>query len=240
MWGGIPPRACVIGLFVTLCSLSARADLRTVTFSNPSGVPTGHNPDTGGILTPTSQNFSENGIHVEAFWAPNVPDTHRWPSGFRPDAHFHHLENGYETSHGFRTSTAVSTGDIQGVYLTMQDGHFFDLESLDYRLLSPLQSTNILVSTDFDPFNPTTAQFTPFAVTVHPTFTTLNLGDAFDHVTHLFISSDLGGNPLNRIRWDNIVINHHTTSTAFVPLPNAAILGGLGLGLVACVRRGRR
>ena len=227
----------MLGGMVLALGSSASANLHTVTFSNPPGVPTGHLPDTGGVLTPTSHNFVEDGIHAEAFWVPNVANTHVWPAGFRPDAHFHHLENGYETSHAFQTTTPSPNWDTQGIYLEMEDGSSFDLISLDYRLVRIPAGTSILISADYDPMQPTLAQFTAFSVTQQSTFSTLNI-DGFDNVDHLFISSVLGVSQLQNIRWDNIVVDRHN-NTSVVPLPAPAILGAAGLLLVPFARRAR-
>jgi hypothetical protein len=213
--------ACA-GVLVVWAVPQTLGDLRTVTFSNPPGVPSGHLPDTGGILTPTSQNFVESGVHVEAFWAPNEL------TGFRSDAHFHHLEDGYETSHGFRD-------DRQGLYIRMVDGSSFDLVSLDFRLLSLPAGTDILISSTFDPLQPADPQFTAFHVSQSSSFSTLQI-DGFENLTQVFISSVLSANQLERVRWDNVVVDPHI-STAAVPVPAPLLMGALGLGMVAWGRR---
>jgi len=228
--------AAVIGF--SLVASAASADLHTVTFTNVTGVPTSHNPDSGGRLMPTAHNFVEAGVHMEAFWVPNAFDAWQashWSTGFRPDAHFHHLENGYETSHGFSSHPTLPGRDLSGFYLEMEDGGTFDLVSLDYRLLSLPQGTNLWISTDFDPFNPSASDFTLFSVGQQSTFQTL-LINGFTGLDHVFISADMGTNGVQRVLWDNIVLSTPVTAST-APIPGAVILACVGFGLTRFARR---
>jgi len=218
---------------ISAASAPVRAGLHMVTFSNPPGVPTGHLPDTGGILTPTSHNFVEDGVHVEAFWIPNAANLSRWPAGFRPDAHFHHLENGYETSHGFATDPSVTFGDVQGLYLEMIDGSSFDLVSLDYRISSLPSGTSVRIGTELNPLDLASTPLTSFALTQQTGFRTQSV-TGFDNVQSLFITGLLSTNQQERVYWDNIIIRTHSA-----PIPGAAVLAGAGLALVHRLRRRR-
>lgn len=201
----------VIVLFTSIqVATTVRAELHTVTFSNPAGVPTSHNPDTGGILQPTCHNFVEDGVHAEAFWVPNVMTTYfiqHWPTGFRPDGHFHQLPNGYETSHGFATDTSSSTPDVSGIYIQMADGRPFDLVSLQYRLLNMPAGTTFRVGTNYDPMNAANSNFVTFNLTSQTPFTTFNFGNAFLQVNRVFITAFMTTDQQKRVLWDNIVVN---------------------------------
>ena len=53
-------------LFVVASANAAVEVFHTVTFSDPPSVGSGHTPGVGGRLVSTSQNFREDGVHVEA------------------------------------------------------------------------------------------------------------------------------------------------------------------------------
>ncbi|MBJ22497.1 MAG: hypothetical protein CL933_24060 [Deltaproteobacteria bacterium] len=169
----------------------------TVTFSNPASVGDGHAPGVGGRLFATSQNFVEDGLHVESFWVPN--DTPDFVQG-----HFHDLEEGYERSHGFESTPGLGP-DRQGIYLERVDGGAFDLESLDYRLGGILTATSILISPTYDPSLPITGQFTEFAVVDNPDFETLAFSQ-FEGVTALFVLPAITENQSERVDWDDFVV----------------------------------
>lgn len=177
---------------------SAQAQFHTVRFLDPTAVPTGHLPDTGGILHPTSHNFQEDGVHVEAVWAPS---THE---GFI-QGHFHHIENGFETSHGFGDADAEGWYDLQGFYLKMVDGRPFTLISIDYRLRVDLQNTDILATAELDPIQSFTGQFVHHPVGRFSTFKTLTFS-GFENLDHVFVSTVLAFNNTDQIQYDNIVV----------------------------------
>lgn len=194
-------RGCAVVLYLALAvaaGSSARAQLHTVRFLNPNAVPTGHLPDTGGVLIPTSHNFQEDGVHVEAIWAPS---TH---IGFT-QGHFHHLEYGYETTHGFGDPDDEGWYDLQGFYLRMVDGRPFTLVSIDYRLRIDLQTTDILVATTLDPTLSFTGQFVHQPVGRFAGFRTLSFS-GFEDLNEVFISSILTSPNRHQIQFDNIVV----------------------------------
>lgn len=193
-----PVRIAVCAISVVLSAASVRAEFHTILFLNNPPVPTGHLPDTGGILIPTSHNFQEQGIHVEAIWAPS---TH---VGFT-QGHFHHLENGFETSHGFGNADAFGWHDLLGFYIKTLDGRPLSLRSIDYRLRVNLLNTDILVSPTFNPTQPFGGQFQHFPVGRFSTFKTLNFTQ-FENVNQVFISSILANPNGDLIEFDNIVI----------------------------------
>jgi len=94
-------------------------------------------------------------MDVELLWA--FGDLTGFQTNPGNPAHFHHLENGYETSHGWQ-------GDFQGLYIERLDGSPFDLLSIDYQLAETLNATSLLVSTTFDPTQPIVPQFTAYDV----------------------------------------------------------------------------
>jgi len=168
-----------------------------VTFSDPASVGDGHEPGVGGRLEPTSQNFVEDGMHVEAFWVPN--DQSSFVSG-----HFHELSDGFETSHGFESSPGLGP-DRQGIYIERVDGGTFDFESLDYQVAGTLTSATILVSTSYDPALPIGGQFTEYAVSLAPGFETLDL-QGFEGVSQVFVLPELSEDSAEQVRWDEFVL----------------------------------
>jgi hypothetical protein len=176
----------------------ARAEFHTIRFLNDPPVPTGHLPDSGGILISTSHNFQEEGIHVEGIWAPS---THVGLT----QGHFHHLENGFETSHGFGNADAFGWHDLLGFYIVTLDGRPLSLRSIDYRLRVNLLNTDILVSTQLDATQPFGGQFLHFPVGRFSTFQTQSFTQ-FENVNQVFISSILADPNGDQIQWDNIVI----------------------------------
>jgi len=168
-----------------------------ITFSNPATVGEGHEPGVGGRLFTTSQVFTEDGMHVEAFWIPN--DSSDFVQG-----HFHSLETLFESSHGFESSPGLGP-DRQGFYIERVDGGSFDLESLDYRVGGTLSAATLLISPTFDPSLPTAGQVIEFPVVADPDFQTLEFTQ-FDDVTSIFIFAQLTEDQLERIDWDDLVI----------------------------------
>jgi hypothetical protein len=198
------PRACFwICAFSLICALEASAQqTAVVTITDPVGVPPSHDPDTGGILVWESQNFAEAGMHVESVWVPN------WIQGGGPlefaQGHYHHVENGYETSHGFASGNPSFGPDRQGFYVEREDGGPFDLESLDFELRGAIVATDILIGTDYDPSLPAPGQLTAFPVAGQGGFQTLPV-TGFEDVTRVFVIPMLGtvNNP-DVIRLDNL------------------------------------
>lgn len=188
----------LVGALSVLGSSLASAQFHTVSFDDPTAVPSGHLPDDGGIIEPTSHNFQEDGVRVEAFWAPS---TH---VGFT-QGHFHHLENGFESLHGFGDADAEGWYDVQGVYLKMADGGLFTLVSVDYRLRVDLQVTDILTTTGLDPTRPFGGQFVHQPVTRFSTFKTFEFA-GFENVSEVFIASVLATANEEQIQFDNIVV----------------------------------
>ena len=183
-----------------------------ITFSNPPSVGAGHTPSLNGRLIPTSQNFTEEGMHVEGFWAPN--DEPNFIEG-----HFHNLDNGFERSHGFESTPGMGP-DRQGIYIERVDGGLFDLERLDYRLGGGLLATSILISPTYDPSLPITGQFTEFPVVENPDFETLSFSQ-FTDVSSLFILAIIVDPLTHRVDWDDIVIRTDDVMT----IPPVAVAG---------------
>ena len=177
-------------------------DTAVVTITDPVSVPPSHDPDTGGILVWESQNFAEAGMHVESVWVPN------WIQGGLPlefiEGHYHHAENGYETSHGFASGDPLLGPDRQGFYIEREDGGPFDLQSLDFELRGAIVATDFLIGTDYDPTLPAPDQLTAFPVAGQGSFQTLPI-TGFDDVTRVFVIPVLGtvNNP-DVIRLDNL------------------------------------
>ena len=197
-------RAC---LSILVCSLLAAVpalaqQTAVVTITDPVSVPPSHDPDTGGILIWESQNFAEAGMHVESFWVPN------WIQGGGPkefvQGHFHHMELGYETAHGFASGDPSFGPDRQGFYLEREDGGPFDFQSIDFELRGSIVATDILVGTDYDPTLDPYTQLTVFPVAGQGGFQTLPI-TGFDDVTRLFVMPILGteNNP-DVVRLDNL------------------------------------
>ncbi|MGI9431359.1 MAG: hypothetical protein ACR2PQ_04055, partial [Myxococcota bacterium] len=158
-------------LFLIVAVSASGQQTAVVTITDPVGVPPSHDPDTGGILVWESQNFAEAGMHAESFWVPN------WIQGGGPlefvQGHFHHVELGFETSHGFASGDPLLGPDRQGFYIEREDGGPFDLLSLDYELRGSIVATDILIGTDYDPTLPAPGQLTAFPVAGQGGFQTL-------------------------------------------------------------------
>jgi len=138
-------------------------------FDSPAvdGVPTGHMSDPGldGILAGGNQNFQEDGIHVEGWWAGTKPRS----DGTIDSIYFTDTNNGghlhdvgppdllgYERSHGWDRHVDSVNGetvpDISGIYIQLVSGGAFNLDSLDWDLLgTSLRETEIWISSTFDP-----------------------------------------------------------------------------------------
>ncbi len=171
--------------------------LSIATFSNPASVGSGHTPGVDGALVFDSQNFVEEGLRVEGFWAPNDE------TGF-VRGHFHQLWRNYETSHGWESSPGLGP-DRNGIYISRVDGGAFDLISLDYQVQGVLSAARIWIGTSFDPTLPPGPQLTAFDVLAEPDFETLQI-PGFTGVTQLFILAELSEDDQERIAWDNLVM----------------------------------
>ena len=169
-----------------------------VTITNPV-LPLLGGPDVDGRLVPTSQTFQEGGMHVESFWIKNNGTT------FVP-SHFHlHVNNQYETTHGFATVPGLGPTDKLGFYIEREDGGLFDLNSLDYRLKQQTLATDMMIGPSLDPSLPVGPQLTHFPVVKQPAFQTL-MTPGFTGVDHLWLVWELGESvELNQAETDNLV-----------------------------------
>ncbi|MDP6410736.1 MAG: hypothetical protein QGI46_15275 [Planctomycetota bacterium] len=192
--------------FCSLAALGAFAPggapvVRKVTFSDPPGVPTGHLPMDGGRLFPTSQNFIEDDVFVEAFWLRNSWDAF-------DQGHFHHLELLRETFHGFETDTGFGP-DEQGVYLELAEGGVFDLISFDYRAdysqsgQAEVFDVHLQVAPDLDPTAPV------FPITLPAiedgNWHTLAIPGVWD-TEQVFLTATMGLTAVDQMRLDNVVV----------------------------------
>jgi len=192
----------ISALFLIFAVSASGQQTAVVTITDPAGVPLSHDPDTGGILVWESQNFAEAGMHVESFWVPNFTQG-GGPLEFM-EGHYHHMEQGFETSHGFSTGDPLLGPDRQGFYIEREDGGPFDLESLDFELRGAIVATDILIGTDYDPKLPAPGQLTAFPVAGQGSFQTLAI-TGFEDVTRVFVMPVLGTvNNSDVVRMDNI------------------------------------
>lgn len=182
------------GLSIAIVAPHGKAQVNTIVFDNVAGVPSSHHPQAGGYLHPDSQNFQEAGMHIEIFWVPNNG------SSFI-QGHFHHVENNYETSHGFETGSGFGP-DRQGLYIRRLDGAKFDLLGHRYRNNHGVVNT-MYVTGVFDPAVAGYGQFTPVGIGPGTLWQEVEL-DQFQDLDELFLLTDLGTSPSHHFSWDDI------------------------------------
>ena len=171
---------------------------------------------TGGYLHPMSQNFQENGNHVEIFWMPN--DETSFVQG-----HFHHVELNYETSHGFQSASGLGP-DLQGPYVRRLDGGEFDVLGLDYR--NRHQVATHLFFSEEAPTVPSLATFTSVPIATSPLWQTIKF-EQFQDLDQLFLTADLGTSASSHLYFDNILIG--VASDLLVDsFDSSALNGGTG------------
>ncbi len=220
-------RSICILCFCALAALGALPPggspvLRTVTFTDPPGVPGGHLPMEGGRLFPSSQNFVEDGVFVEAFWLRNS-----WEEF--DQGHFHHLELLRETFHGFETDTGFGP-DEQGVYLELAEGGAFDVVRLDYRAdysqspNSVLEDVHLQVASDLDPAAPVFGFLAP--AVEDGEWHTLDVSGVWD-TEQAFLTATMGLSAVDQMRLDNIVVAQ-AEDVAHDDFESAAFDGGTG------------
>lgn len=182
-----------LGALIVLACPQAIGQIRTVAFDNPN-VPPGHDPQAGGLLNPLSQNFQEDGMHVEGFWVRN--NETEFEIG-----HFHHADFGYETSHGFETIAGLGQ-DLQGLYIKREEGGTFDLLGLDYMNVHGI-AQNVMVATSLDLSQPWWPQFTQIPVGAGMSWQTVDFTQ-FQDITEVWLIADIGLIPNHHFRWDNV------------------------------------
>ena len=214
-----PRRSTTLGCLLCLIgsATATRGDQRVITFADPTIESGGDHIGVGGRLVETDENFVENEIWVEAWWAqldnPNSSKDAEFISG-----HFHVASSPdwHIIQHGHSPSFE---GEYQGFFIEALDGRPFTLISIDYRLLTtdsgaPPFDTELLVATQLDPLLPIEDQSTAFVISSATDFSTLQFSQ-FSDVTRIYISVTLG--PVQeRLLWDNVVIDL-SGCTAAVP-----------------------
>ncbi len=206
-----------LGLGLVVAAPHCAAQLSTVHFDNVASVPSGHLPMTGGLLHPTSQNFQEEGLHVESFWVPNNARTF-------VHGHFHHVENGYEGTHGFATAAGLGP-DRQGLYIRRQDGAAFDLLGHRYRNRHGA-ATVMYITGSLDPAVPGFGQFTAVPVGRGTLWQAAEVTQ-FQDITELFMTSDLGTSSSQHFYWDDIRTGV-ASDLVVDPIEGSALAGGTG------------
>ena len=192
-----------------------------------------------------------NGIRSTAFWANQVGT----PAGaFFDHGHTHIAPNYSGRADGQNEMLHAWTGDLQGIYITLDSGASFDIVSIDYSIsvrefsdpgLARLgwaadpAHAQLLLSTAFDPTaSDLESQWTQFEVddfgappspvNYAPWFTRQISG--FNGVNGVFIATTAG-----MLQIDTLVIDVGTTTP--IPEPSTAVLIGLGLIGIAGRRR---
>lgn len=207
----------LVVLAVTLVAAITPAQVTTVEFVNTSGVPSGHTPMTGGLLHPESQNFQEAGMHIEAFWKRN--DETEFDHG-----HFHHVELGWETTHGFQSTSGLGQ-DLIGVYIRRVGGGTFDFLGLNCRNKHD-GAQNLMFTGAYDPALPWAPQFTFEPVGPGTFWQQID----FQHVQDLdglFITADIGLISNQHFYMDDVRIGF-ASDVVTDPLEDASFTGGAG------------
>ncbi|MGK7954971.1 MAG: PEP-CTERM sorting domain-containing protein [Crocosphaera sp.] len=219
--------ALVTGIFTEAKAAVIEFDADTYAFSN-SNTCTSQLPDMGGKC------FLEDGFNVEAFSALQIGS----PTAFYSEGGHFHSRNSYEAQH-------YSDGDrLLGVYLTLENGGLFSLESLDYQLRDNTRAidgystndTKVLISTNFDPMEPVLGQFQEYSLgsELPDMFETLTLSE-FENITQLYIASS------GDVNFDNINLTTTETPEENTPISipeSSTLVGLLTLGTMGfCFKR---
>ncbi len=219
--------ALVTGIFTEAKAAVIEFDADTYAFSN-SNTCTSQLPDMGGKC------FLEDGFNVEAFSALQIGS----PTAFYSEGGHFHARNSYEAQH-------YSDDDrLLGVYLTLENGGTFSLESLDYQLRDNTRAidgystndTKVLISTNFDPMEPVLGQFQEYSLgsELPDMFETLTLSE-FENITQLYIASS------GDVNFDNINLTTTETPEENTPISipeSSTLVGLLTLGTMGfCFKR---
>jgi len=202
-------------------------------------------PDPGGDQHGPYAWVESNGIRSAGFWGVDVGT----PDAYFKQGHVHITPN-YDGREDGRPERMHSwTNDLQGIYISLENGYTFDVISIDYSIFNrdttdPLaqrlgwatgpEDAQLLLSTSFDPTaSDLESQWTKFAVDddgrpYRPWFT--RQIDGFDNLTGFYLSQTLF-----QLEVDSIVLNVH--EPAVVPEPTSALLLGMGFAALALRKR---
>jgi hypothetical protein len=223
-------------LLLTIPSIASAA-LMTLTFDD--GVYDDSFVYEGGELHGPYDWVESNGIRAAGFWAFDVGT----PGAIFQQGHTHiqpdYFGDRQERMHAW-------TDDLQGLFISMEDGSAFDVVSIDFSIRSretttdPLmerqdwiwgpEDAQLLLSTSFDPTAAVLeSQWTNFSaddmgLPYTPWFTRSISG--FTGVTGFYLS-----HTVHLMRVDNIVLNVYDVDP--IPEPSTALLIGLGLTALA-------
>ncbi|MFK7897306.1 MAG: PEP-CTERM sorting domain-containing protein [Myxococcota bacterium] len=219
----------------------ASAALMTLTFDDGAYDETIQYP--GGNLHGPYDWVESNGIRAAGFWAFDVGT----PGAIFQQGHTHirpdFRGNRFERQHSW-------TNDLQGLYISLEEGQAFDIVSIDYSIFSrsttdPLMqqlpfangpdAAQLLLTTSFDPTAAdidsqwTNIAVDDFGLPFTPWFTENISG--FTGITGFYITHNI-----HHMELDNIVLNVYDVDP--IPEPSTALLIGLGLTALAS-KRGR-
>jgi len=189
----------------------ATAEIVLITFDQGFEDPTVINPG-GEIHGPFD--WLESGVRIAGFWAIDIGT----PGGQFQQGHLHPQPSFGGSQDGIAENMHAWTDDLQGLYITIENGATFSVVSIDYSMKFP-ESTNpseqryawsfaiddaqLMLATSFDPtLVDIEGQWTPFSAPTapfDPWFTRPITG--FDDVSGVFITQTAGG-----LKVDTIVI----------------------------------
>ena len=228
------------------------AETVVITFDQGFEDPTIINPG-GEIHGPFD--WLESGVRIAGFWATDIGG----PGAKFQQGHLHPQPGFGGPQDGIAESMHAWTDDLQGLYITIENGATFSLVSIDYSVSYP-ESTNsdtqrypwsfgvddaqLLIATSFDPtVSDIEGQWTPFSAPTalyDPWFTRPITG--FDDVSGVFVTQSAAGLRVDTIVLEvaSVVVGEPVPLSPAVALALVLVLSVTGIACLGVVRHGVR